>query len=272
MGNTLSDNPLITVLTVCLNSVGTIERTFQSIKIQSYPNIEYIVIDGKSTDGTLDLIKKYENDFIAQGIRFKFRSEHDKGLYDAMNKGISLASGEIIGILNSNDFYENDTLSHVGKAALETPSADIFYGFLRVLLEDYTELLIYRYIYENYLLNLRLKVLSASQHPTCFVRKSVYDKIGCFDLSFPTAADYDFLIRAKKAGIKFQSLNTILSNFVLGGKSYQVDDFERAKQRFEILDKNGLILGKESRKMRRMVRYKYIKKFKLNLIKRLSGL
>ena len=100
----------ISIITVCYNSVSTIEKTFQSIKNQSYENIEYIVIDGGSSDGTLKIINQYK-EYIS-----KFISEPDKGLYDAMNKGISIANGEIIGILNSDDiFFDNNVLKEVSK-------------------------------------------------------------------------------------------------------------------------------------------------------------
>ena len=115
----------ISIITVCYNSEKTIERTIQSVLGQTIEDLEYILVDGGSKDGTLDIIKKYENEFIDKGWSYRYLSEKDNGMYDAMNKGIHLSTGDLIGILNSDDWYEKEALSTVIKEYNITPDADI---------------------------------------------------------------------------------------------------------------------------------------------------
>jgi glycosyltransferase involved in cell wall biosynthesis len=258
------EDPLISVVTVCRNSAKTIQRTLESVLQQGYPHIEYLVVDGASTDGTVDIIREYVAKFQSRGSQFRWVSEADQGIYDAMNKGIGMARGEIIGILNSDDFYEPNTLQVIADAALVHPEAGIFYGFLRILLNG-EEILTYRYRYERYLLNLNSGIYSATQHPTCFVRSEVYRQVGKFDLQFPVAADHDFLIRGMKAGVKFHALDAILANFSSGGAADQMSDHERHKQRYAVFYKNGLVGEREYRRMQGEVRYKKYKELKRKL-------
>ena len=201
----------ISVITVCFNSKNTIINTFESILNQTIDvEFEYIIIDGGSTDGTLGIINNYRTKFNDRGIKTIVISEADKGIYDAMNKGINFATGDFIGLLNSDDFYELGTLETIKLAADLNPGVDIFYGLLRVLMSDGEELQIYRYNYENYLAKIGSGCESGAQHPTCFVKKSLYERIGNFDMQFRTAADYDFLLRAKLASAKFKGLDLLL--------------------------------------------------------------
>jgi len=261
--------PLLSIITVCRNSEATINQTFRSVYNQSYKNIEYIVVDGLSSDGTQDIISEYQRKFQSKGIGFQWVSEKDKGIYDAMNKGIAMSKGEIIGILNSDDFYEPGALERIASVALDRPQYGIFYGFLRVIMNDGRELQTYRYRYENYLLNTETKVLSGAQHPTCFVRRNVYDQIGGFDLQFPIAADYDFLLRAMKTGIKFYALNKVLCNFRLGGISDCMNDYERFNQRYGVLKKNNLLSESDAQRMKKYVKYQKYKAIKQILAKKL---
>lgn len=264
--------PLISVITVCRNSAATIARTFESVLSQSYLPIEYIVIDGVSSDGTLDLIKAYEEKFRSRGIQFRWLSESDRGIYDAMNKGITQATGEIIGILNSDDYYEPDSTAVIAGANTAHPEAGIFYGFLRVLMGAGQELQCFRYRYENYLLNLRSGVFTGTQHPACFVRRRVYQQIGGFDTQFSVAADYDFLVRALKQEVCFQPVDKVLSNFTLGGASTTVNDYERLKERYGVMFKNGLLTESEYRGKQSELRYQKYKAFKQRLIRALFRL
>jgi len=257
-------SPLVSIITVCWNSAQTIRRAFDSVLQQEYPHIDYVVVDGASSDDTVEIIKSYETKFLSKGVRFRWVSEPDEGIYDAMNKGIALCRGDIIGTLNSDDFYEPNAVQCIADAYAAHPEAGIFYGFLRVL-RDGKEFWTYRYKYESYLLNLKSGIYSAAQHPTCFVRHEVYDQIGVFDTQFPVAADYDFLIRAMQGGIKFFPLDVVLSNFSSGGVSDQMSDFERHKQRYEIWYKNGLISEDEYQKKRGQLRYQRYKELKRRL-------
>jgi glycosyltransferase involved in cell wall biosynthesis len=260
------NSPIISVITVCRNSIETIQQTFDSILVQEYPNIEYIVIDGVSSDGTLEIIGNYQYKFQEKGIAFKWISEPDNGIYDAMNKGISMVQGDMVGILNSDDYFESDTLQLIAKTSIANPDIGIFYGFLRVLFDN-EEILIYRYRYERYLLNLQTGIYSASQHPTCFVRRQVYGQIGGFDLQFRVAADHDFLIRAMQAEIKFMPIDAVLSNFRSGGVADQMSDYDRHKQRYDVFYKNGLLSDPEYSRKRGELRYKKYKEIKNKIVR-----
>ncbi len=263
--------PLISVITVCRNSAATLARAFDSMLQQSHPSIDYVVVDGASTDWTVEIVRHYETRFATKGLRFRWISEPDQGIYDAMNKGIAMAQGEIIGILNSDDFYEPNTLQVVAQASVANPDAGILYGFLRVLV-DGKELQTYRYRYEHYLLDKEMGVFSGTQHPACFVWRSVYEQIGTFDTQFPISADYDFLLRAMKMSIHFQSIDAVLSNFSWGGASVKRTDSDRLQERYHVLSKNGLLSDAESQNMRKLIKYRKYKALKERLAKRLFGI
>lgn len=198
-------SPLVSIITVCYNSAGTIERTIQSVVGQSYKNIEYIVIDGGSTDGTVEIIRRYAS-CISHWV-----SERDSGIYDAMNKGIRASQGELIGIINSDDWYEPDAVARIVEASDRNAEVDIFDGILRVYKGDAPQ-----YLKGNYFENLENDM---PPHSTCFVRKRVYDSVGLFDQTYRSAADYDFLLKGKRRGVKFLCIPFVLSNFQLGGIS-----------------------------------------------------
>lgn len=191
---------LISIITVVLNGEKFIEETIQSVIDQAYDNVEYIIIDGGSTDGTLDFIKKYE-DMIDYWI-----SEKDGGIYDAMNKGISLSLGEKIGIINSGDWYNPNAFEN-----LQWQNECIEYGLLRLIKNEQE----YQIIRKSH------KFLNESMipHPASFVSKSIYKKIGLYNKKYRYSADYDFMIMAKENNITFFSIDRILANFRLGGVS-----------------------------------------------------
>ncbi len=257
----------ISVITVCLNSEQTLERTFESILNQSYLPVEYIVIDGASTDNTITIIRKYEPVFIAAGVSFLWISEHDEGLYDAMNKGIEKTKGEFIGILNSDDFYETDTMALVADACRNNPSSEILYGFMRNL-DDGVEVSSSRWNYDYmYSRDNKSDICSGAQHPTCFVKKNVYEEIGKFDLSFKTAADFDFLLRAKQQSKKFQPIDAILTNFALDGISNRIADSELLDQKYRIMLKNHLIDEATFNMMIKRIKYTKYKELKAKILK-----
>lgn len=202
----------VTIITVCLNSASTIEKTIQSVLNQSYADIEYIIIDGKSTDGTLDIINKYKNKFAG---RMTVYSEKDGGIYHAMNKGIKRSHGDIIGIINSDDWYEQSAVEDSVTAILESGKRNVItYGFMRFYDNENEESILFN---RHEFLNRKMIT-----HPTCFVSKSVYKKIGLFDTKYKLAADYDFIVRAYKGGIEFIPIYKLISNFKLGGASSSV--------------------------------------------------
>jgi glycosyltransferase involved in cell wall biosynthesis len=178
----------VSIITVSYNSQDTIEDTINSVLAQSYKDIEYIIVNGKSTDNTLDIVNKYR-DKISNII-----SEPDKGIYDAMNKGIRLATGDIVGILNSDDLYvDSKVISKIVKN-IEKNKADCCWGNLVYVDKSDTNKIIRNWKSCEYKESL-FKVGWAPPHPTFFVKKWIYEKYGLFDLNFPISADYEIMLR-----------------------------------------------------------------------------
>ncbi|MBR1641480.1 MAG: glycosyltransferase [Butyrivibrio sp.] len=207
------EEKLFSVITVCYNSEKTIERTLKSMLAQTEKDYEYIIIDGASTDGTAKIVKRYEPKFEG---RLQFFSEKDNGIYDAMNKGIKKASGILVGMVNSDDFYEPDALENMKKTYSELPDNKkehvILYGMQRRL-RDGKEI-------EIEFVNDRILGESMICHPTCFVSRKVYEDYGVYDTAYRSAADLDFLLRIKKGtDTAFVPVYSIISNFELGGMS-----------------------------------------------------
>lgn len=218
---------LFTIITVCYNSEGTIERTIKSILNQTIEDYEYLIVDGQSTDHTLSIIRKYEPLFKG---RMRWISEKDKGIYDAMNKGISMAKGELIGIVNSDDYYEKDTLENVAES-YHGEDYKIIYGILRTL-QNNKEKMVYlkspKFIEEDMI-----------AHPSCFITKKVYDTFGDYSLDYPYSADYEFMLRIKdKKEIQYEPVYHILSNFSLDGASGQIKGYRdtlRLKKEYKLI-------------------------------------
>ena len=197
------ENPLISVVTVVFNGGRTIEKTINSIINQTYDNIEYLIIDGASTDNTLDIIKKYEDKIDY------WQSERDEGIYDAMNKGIRLATGDYIALLNADDWYELNTCEIVSKK-IQLDRQDVYYGVLNYY--DNDQLL----KVEGYTINLLSCGMIA--HPTCFVKNDVYKK-KLYDTNFKSASDYDLINWLVSNNFKFCFCPDIVVNFSTGGMS-----------------------------------------------------
>ena len=220
------EQPLVSIITVTFNAKDFLEETFRSVWSQTYPNIEYIVVDGASTDGTRELIEANQ-DKIARWV-----SEPDKGLYDAMNKGIRMATGELIGIVNASDYFGKDTVEAVVQVYLAHPETGILHGNVNMLNEDGSFFKLKKPQSDD------LTKGMCFYHPTCFVARKVYDKLGGFDLAFRYSADYDFLLRCQVAGIPFIYIDKVLSNFRRGGVSTTSKQAAMQEAR-DILVKNG---------------------------------
>jgi len=176
----------ISIITVCFNSSKTIEKTFQSIKNQSYQNIEHIVVDGGSSDDTLKIIKNY-NSCISNYI-----SESDKGLYDAMNKGIALATGDIIGILNSDDVFSDVfVLENIAKFHEEN---DIDASIGNITQFNESGKTVRKYSSKNWTPE-NLKIGFMPPHPSIFFKRKLFEKYGNYQLDFISAADYELIVR-----------------------------------------------------------------------------
>lgn len=200
----------ISIITVCYNSAATIESTLKSVASQDYPDIEHIIIDGGSTDSTLDIIKRYQN--ISMLV-----SEPDKGIYDAMNKGIMMATGDVIGTLNADDFYINNTaVSDVAKT-FEDNVIDACFADLVYVDQNNTDKIVRYWKSQQYQPGLFKKGWMPA-HPTFFVRKKVYEKYGSFDLNFRIAADFELLFRLiEKNKIRTVYLPKVIIKMRLGG-------------------------------------------------------
>lgn len=181
----------ISIITPSYNSVKTIERTIESIISQNYTNLEYIVIDGWSTDGTDNIVLSYQDK-----LNIKFVSEKDDGIYDAMNKGIRMATGDIIGILNSDDFYNDSSVLSDVIRNFEDSKIDAVYGDITYFSNDVNK--VTRYWKAGEYKENNLNNGWVIPHPALFLRKSVYDKCGFFNLSFKIASDYEFILRILK--------------------------------------------------------------------------
>jgi glycosyltransferase involved in cell wall biosynthesis len=203
-----SDWPTISVVTVVRNRVHTIERAMCSVLEQKYPHLEYIVIDGGSTDGTAQIVERY-NDQITRWV-----SEPDRGIFDAMNKGIRLCTGQIVGLLNSDDWYEPGALFGVAEAVKKNPEVQMYYGQANIRLSDGNILRVWP--------NRRRQPAWLGipfDHQSCFFRRSVYENLGLFNIVYRTAADYDFLLRFLRAGYLCAPVEGVTNNFSLGGIS-----------------------------------------------------
>jgi glycosyltransferase involved in cell wall biosynthesis len=204
--------PKVSIITVTYNSAATIKDTLESVAAQSYQNIEHIIIDGKSNDDTLRILQEYPH--ITKVV-----SEKDSGIYNAMNKGVQLATGDIIGILNSDDFYTNSQVISSVVEKLSQNNADGVYADLNYVNYDNTKKITRKWRSGFYKANSFLFGWMPP-HPTLFVKKHVYDECGLFNESFKSAADYEFMLRIfVKHRLRFNYLSETIVHMRNGGKS-----------------------------------------------------
>jgi glycosyltransferase involved in cell wall biosynthesis len=219
----------ISVITVCFNSEESIETAVRSVLGQTYPDVEYIIVDGKSSDCTMRILDGYR-DKISRIV-----SEPDKGIYDAMNKGITLATGDVIGFLNSDDLYVDDkVLEDIAQSFSNNPALDILYGDLTYVskadvnkpVRVWKSRAYYKAFFENG---------NVPPHPTLYLRRKVYEEIGGFNLAFKLAADYEFMLRVfKKGNFVSAYINRQMVRMRLGGATSK-NWHNRVKQNIEIL-------------------------------------
>lgn len=228
-----SDSRLrISIITVCFNSSDTIENTIKSVVNQKDVNVEHIIIDGLSTDGTVDIIKKFK------GIS-KFVSEKDKGIYDAMNKGLALATGDIVGTLNADDFYAHEDVLKKVERVFTDPNTEACYGDLVYVSQQDTGIVVRYWKSMDYVPGLFKKGWMPA-HPTFFARKTIYDRFGGFELNYKIAADFELLFRfIEQNKIKTQYLPEVLVKMRLGGTTNKnlSNILKQNKEIITILDK-----------------------------------
>lgn len=230
---------VFSIITICFNSEKTIERTIKSVLSQTYKDYEYIIVDGASKDGTLDIVKKYEPLFEG---RMKWKSEPDNGIYNAMNKGIQRATGEIIGIVNSDDWLEPNALEIVNQEYCRNnynKNAIYCGGIIFHTLDGKI-----RYLRANkqlYIRQSKYYSLSGIRHPATFVPHKIYAKVGLFDERINIAADSDFLLRCIFNKVDSVVFDAFLSNMSDGGASNRKDIYQILKNdRKIILAKNNV--------------------------------
>jgi glycosyltransferase involved in cell wall biosynthesis len=214
----------ITIITVCYNRKATIAKAIESVLSQNYDDIEYIIVDGNSTDGTKKIVESY-SDKITQ-----FISEPDNGMYDAINKGMRMATGDIIGLMHSDDeFYDDQVINRIADRFVEESNIDGIYGDGIYISNDIQERLIRNRIGGEFSIK-RIKKGWLPLHPTVYLKKSVIDKNGLYSLDFKIASDTEFLLRyLYKHKIKMSYINSYIVKMRIGGMS---TSFKRA---FEVL-------------------------------------
>jgi glycosyltransferase involved in cell wall biosynthesis len=222
--------PLVSIITVCLNSEKTIRRTIESVIAQAYRNVEYIIIDGGSTDHTLDIIYEYQSQ-ISYLV-----SEKDEGISDAFNKGIKGSKGEYIQLLNADDYMPPDKIELSINCIMQHPEAAFIFGDLIVINHDGKP--VYRLHGDANYTSSITSMVPRVNHPTFFVRRKVYDKYGLFDTTWKIAMDYEWLLRIHKAGERGVYSPDILVYLLEGGISS--DWFKTMKEARAITIQHGI--------------------------------
>lgn len=205
------------IVTISFNSEKTIERTIKSVLGQTCKDYEYIIVDGASKDGTLEIVKKYEPLFEG---RMKWQSKPDNGIYDAMNKGVQIATGDIIGIVNSDDWLEPDALESVNNSFIYNKEdlASLYCGGIYYHFSDGS---VKKIIVDIKALkrNARLYIVTGVIHPGLFVPKKIYEDVGLFNEKMKLSADIDFMLRCYYNGHQFIDMKAVVSNMSEGGIS-----------------------------------------------------
>ena len=224
--------PLVSITTVTYNSEKTLARTIESVLAQTYNHIEYLIVDGFSADGTLEVAERYRERFAERGFRYTIMSEKDKGMYDAINKGIRLSQGSIIGNINSDDWYE---ASAVEKAVefLEKTGCDYMYADLRMIRPDNKSFI-------KHAKQQRLATSRGWNHPTQFARREIHERLPYKVESLHD--DFDLFLKVRKSGYSIGVLNEVLADFTMEGVSHKRnlrDAVARGKCRYRIYRNNG---------------------------------
>ncbi|MDC0470437.1 glycosyltransferase [Candidatus Pseudothioglobus singularis] len=203
---------VVSIITVVYNNVEHIRNSIESVVSQNYPYIEYIVVDGGSADGTIDIIKEYKDNISV------FISEEDNGIYDALNKGIFHASGDVISILHSDDIFcdayvVSDTIKKMDKQKAE-------FCFSDMVIVDNSSGEVLRYYMANYFKRWMFRIGWMPPHPTCFINKSLFDEFGMYSTEYKIAGDFDFFVRIFYGkSIRWAYLNRITVRMSHGGIS-----------------------------------------------------
>ncbi|REE27438.1 glycosyltransferase [Winogradskyella pacifica] len=226
----------VSIITAVYNSEKTIDTCMNSVLNQTYPNIEYIIVDGGSNAETLSKLNAAAEKFP----HIKLSSESDNGIYDALNKGIAKATGEIIGFVHSDDFLAEATIIASIVEAFETKEVDGVYGDLHYVALENTDKIIRNWVSQPFSYKL-LKDGWMPAHPTLYLKKSLYDDYGMFDVNFKIAADYDFILRIfKQTNLNFFYLPKTIVKMRVGGASNRSlkNIFQKSKEDYRAIKAN----------------------------------
>lgn len=244
----------ISIITITYNSAQTLRRALESVQKQTYSDIEHVLVDGASTDGTRAMIEAY----AVSHTNVRWVSEKDDGIYNAINKGIKMATGDVIGFLHSDDvLYNAETIAHIAEA-FETAKADVVYGDLQYCKGDK----VVRRWKSNEFNPRALKYGWMPPHPTMYVRREVYEQVGEYDEWFRISADYDMILRIFIAGYKTRYVPEVLVCMETGGASNRDTKarLSKTQEDYFVLKKNNVGAGlltvacKQMRKIKQFIR------------------
>lgn len=207
---------MISIITATFNSARTLKDTIQSVLRQTNKDFEYLIIDGGSTDETIDIVKSYESEFSG---RLKWVSEKDQGIYDAMNKGIKMASGDVVGILNSDDYFTSDDILQTVDNAFKSHEIDAIYGDIHFIRDGNPQKCV-RYYSSRMFRPFWLRFGFMPAHPSFYCKREVFEKAGLYSLDYKIGADYEMMVRLfKKYRIMSQYINKDFVTMRTGGAS-----------------------------------------------------
>lgn len=207
---------MISIITATFNSAKTLKDTIQSVLRQTNKDFEYLIIDGGSTDETIDIVKSYESEFSG---RLKWVSEKDEGIYDAMNKGIKMASGDVVGILNSDDYFTSDDILQTVDNAFKSHEIDAIYGDIHFIRDGNPQKCV-RYYSSRMFRPFWLRFGFMPAHPSFYCKREIFDKAGLYSLDYKIGADYEMMVRLfKRHKIKSLYANKDFVTMRTGGAS-----------------------------------------------------
>ena len=207
---------MISIITATFNSAKTLKDTIQSVLRQTNKDFEYLIIDGGSTDETIDIVKSYESEFSG---RLKWVSEKDQGIYDAMNKGIKMASGDVVGILNSDDYFTSDDILQTVDNAFKSHEIDAIYGDIHFIRDGNPQKCV-RYYSSRMFRPFWLRFGFMPAHPSFYCKREVFEKAGLYGLDYKIGADYEMMVRLfKRHKIKSLYVNKDFVTMRTGGAS-----------------------------------------------------
>lgn len=206
----------ISVITACFNSAAVIETALQSVGRQTHPEVEHVIVDGASTDGTVERVRAWAAN---RGDRVRWTSEPDRGLYDALNKGLRLATGDVVGVLNADDFFAADDILARVAGAFEAPAVECVFGDVRFVRDSNLAKTV-RYYRAKHFRPWMLRFGFMPPHPTFFARRALFARFGNYKIDYRIAADYELLVRYLwRQRIRYRYLDLAMTRMRLGGMS-----------------------------------------------------